>query len=92
MAPFDRRSPCAADALFSIVPLEVNGKTVGISGLCDTIAELRSLGLAEDSLLRDALIERAGRTNYIPPSLRDAYADALLAWYHTSAHAPGRGG
>jgi len=86
MAPFDRRSPCAADALFRVTPLEVNGKRGGIPGLCDIIAEVRSLGLSEDSFLRAALIERAGRTRYIPLSLRDAYADALLAYYHASVH------
>ena len=86
MAPFDRRSPCAADALFRVTPLEVNGKRGGIPGLRDIIAEVRSLVLPEEALLKAALIERARRTSYIPVSLRDACADALLAYYHASVH------
>jgi hypothetical protein len=90
MSPYDSKSPCAADALFSVTPLMVNGKTVGDLRLCDTVAEVRALGLQER--LREALIERAGRSNYIPNSLRDAYGDALLAYYRANKRKDPAGG
>jgi hypothetical protein len=84
MSPHDNKSPCAADALFSVTPLTVNGRTVRILRLCDPLAEVRQLGLLEDAGIRAALIDRAERNNFIPQSLRDAYADALLAHYHAA--------
>lgn len=84
MPPYDSRSPCAVDALFAVTLLEVHGKTVGILRFCDTIAEVRQLGIQEDAGFRAALIERAERDNFIPRPLRDAYADSLLAYYHAA--------
>lgn len=84
MPPYDSRSPCAAEALSAVTPLAVNGRTVGICGLCDIVAEVRRLRLQDDAGIRAALVERAGRSNFIPDSLRDAYADALLAYYHAA--------
>ncbi len=84
MSPLDRRNPCAADALFTVTPLTVNGKTVGLFRLCDAVNEVRHLGLQEDAGIREALVGRVERGNFIPPALRDAYADALLVYYHNA--------
>lgn len=86
MSPKDNRSPCTADGLFAVTPLTVNGKTIGLFQLCDTIAEVRRLGLWEDTGIREALVGRAERSNFIPPALREAYADALLAYYRDSGN------
>jgi hypothetical protein len=92
MSPQDSRSPCAADALFSVTPLTVNGKTVGVLRLCDTIAEVRQLELREDKRIREALIECVEYSNFIPHPLRDAYADALLAYYRATEKKDPAGG
>jgi len=84
MSPFDSRSPCAADALFAVTPLMVNGRTAGISGLCDAVADVRRPELQDDAGVRAALSERAGRGSFIPYSVRDIYADALLANYRNT--------
>jgi hypothetical protein len=47
--------------------------------------------MQEDTAIRAALIERAEHHNFIPHSLRDAYADALLAYYRTMAKKQTRG-
>jgi hypothetical protein len=78
----DHHSPCAADALFGIMPVLVNGKPVGIIRLCDAIDDVRSLGLAYDDEIKIALLERVEQNNYIPEALRTGYADALLAEYY----------
>lgn len=92
MSPHDSKSPCAADALFNVTPLTVSGRTVGVLRLCDTIADVRLLGLREDISIRATLIERAERNNFIPQSFRDAYADALLAYYRSAEKKDPTGG
>jgi hypothetical protein len=92
MSSYDNRSPCVADALFAVTPLVVNGKTVGIFRLCDTIAEVRALGLKEDKKIHEALIECTECSNYIPHSLRDAYGDAMLAYYRATEKKDPAGG
>jgi len=82
------QSPCAADALFGTKTITVNGKTVGIARLCDALADVRALGLTRDEELKEALLSRVGKDNYIPVGIRDQYAVALLAEYHTSPENP----
>lgn len=80
----DALSPCAADALFAVSPVIVHNRTVGIFRLCDIITDVRARGLQDDGMIREALTERAGQENSIPPGLRDAYGDALLACYRAA--------
>lgn len=49
MAPFDSRSPCASDALSCATPFAINGRTIGITGLGDSIAEVRLRGLRDET-------------------------------------------
>lgn len=79
--PRDARSPCAADALFSVKPITVNGKTVGIAGLCDAIAAVRARGLTGDAAIVAALLDEAEKCNFIPSPLRGEYGTALLDEY-----------
>lgn len=74
--------PCAADALFGIRTITVNGRTVGIARLCDAIADVRAMGLTGNEPLKAALVARVGKDNYIPEKLSGEYAEALLAEYH----------
>lgn len=77
MVPFDSRSPCACDALSCATPLTITGGTVGITGFCDSIEDVRLRGLRDDAWIRSAIIKGGERTRHIPSPLRDDYADAL---------------
>lgn len=79
--PRDARSPCAADALFSVKPIAVNGKTVGIAGLSDALAAVRARGLTGDAAIACALLEEVETCNFVPAPLREEYGKALLGEY-----------
>ncbi len=78
------QSPCAADALYGIRTIAVNGKTVGIARLCDAIAAVQALHLSGDVEIKKALEQEASESNYIPETLRDVCGDALLAEYRVA--------
>ena len=83
--PRDTLSPCAADALFGIRKITVEGKPVGIAGLPAAFAAVDAKGLTSDAEIAAELMCRAGKENYIPPALAGEYAVALLAEYRTTA-------
>jgi hypothetical protein len=72
---------CAADALWQIRKLNVNGVMTGINRLDESIAAVREQNLSGDSALRSALLEKVRASNYIPPGAEEAYGEALLAEY-----------
>ncbi len=77
----DKPPCCAADALWRIRKIPVNGIPTGINRLDESITAVRDLGLADDSAIRAALLERVRAANYIPPAVEEAYAAALLEEY-----------
>ena len=84
------QTPCAADALFGTKAITVNGKSVGIAGLCDALADVRAMDLTGDEAVKAVLVTRVGKDNYIPATLVREYADALLAEYRsTEGHRTG---
>jgi hypothetical protein len=84
----DTRSPCAADALFGLKTITVNGKPVGIARFCDAIANVRALNLSGDDEIRAALIREVEKNNFIPRAVRDDYAGALLSEYRAACTGP----
>ncbi|MGD1004852.1 MAG: hypothetical protein ABR887_05460 [Methanoregulaceae archaeon] len=74
----DRKPSCAAEALWGIRTIIVNGKSIGISGLCDAIIDVQDLNLIAKEDIKSALLERVSCHNYIPETLRTAYADAFF--------------
>jgi hypothetical protein len=74
-------SPCAADALFGTRQLTVAGKQVGITGLDAAFAAVQARGLIGDAAISAELMRRIRENNYIPPSIADEYAAAVLAEY-----------
>jgi hypothetical protein len=82
MDPHEQQSPCAADALFGILRITVRGRSVGVSRLCDAIADVRAQRLTNEEDIKAALLDCVSRHNYIPDALRPEYAEALLSEYH----------
>lgn len=81
----DRQPCCAADALWRIRKIEVNGVMTGITCLDESIEAVRAMNLAGESAIRDALLEKVRAANYIPAAAADAYAAALMEEYRKPA-------
>nr|WP_319375029.1 hypothetical protein [uncultured Methanoregula sp.] len=79
--PNDKIPCCAADALWRIRKLSVNGVMTGITGLDESIAAVAGENLSGNAAIRAALLKKIHACNYIPPGTTDAYADALLLEY-----------
>ena len=56
----------------------VGNTQVGLIGLKDIFEEFRSQRGAPESELKQLLVERAGKTNYIPSSVKGEYEKALF--------------
>jgi hypothetical protein len=80
----DTKCPCVANALFGMKAITVDGKTVGIARLCDAIASVQAMDLSGDDRIKEALLMETEKENYIPGSLRAAYANALLSEYRAA--------
>ncbi len=72
---------CAADAMRRVKPVEVYGVTVGLAMLDLVFAEVRDLGLIDESAVRAELIKRVKVYNYVPPPAAEAYARAVYREY-----------
>ena len=72
---------CAADALWRIKKINVNGVMTGISRLDESIAAVRAMNLSDEKAIRTALLEKVRAANYFPPAVEDAYAKALMEEY-----------
>jgi hypothetical protein len=72
---------CAADALWRVRKVKVNGVMTGINRLDESIAAVRAQNPAGESAIRALLLEKVRASNYIPPGVVDAYGDALLEEY-----------
>lgn len=64
--------------------LNVGGDTVGVIGLRQIIAEVKALGLADESEIKNELLERVERHNYVVPREEEAYRRALWEEYRRS--------
>ena len=80
----DDKPCCPADALRRIRQIKVNGIPTGITMLDESICEVRELGFTDEREIREALMKRVKIYNYIPPSVADAYAEAILMEYHAA--------
>jgi hypothetical protein len=56
----------------------VGNTQVGLIGLKEIFAELKSQRGKSETELREMLAEKTGRKNYIPPSVKEEYEKALL--------------
>jgi hypothetical protein len=56
----------------------VENTQVGLVGLKEIFEELKSKRGESESLIKAMLVEKAGRENYIPPSVRVEYEKTLL--------------
>jgi hypothetical protein len=72
---------CAADAMRRVKPVDVNGATVGLSMLDFVFAEVRALGLTDETAARAELLKRVKVYNYVPPPAAEAYAEAVHREY-----------
>jgi len=72
---------CAADAVRRVKAVDVNGVTVGLSMLDLVFAEVRDLGLGDDTAVRAELLKRVKIYNYVPQPAADAYATAVHREY-----------
>ena len=63
----------------------IDGIETGITGLDEVIATVKALALADDAAIREALLTRLAKGNYIPTKKREAYGEALLAEYRRAA-------
>jgi hypothetical protein len=72
---------CAADALWRIRQIRVNGVMTGISRLEESIANVQEENLTGEDAIRTALLKNARASNYIPPGAEDGYGAALMEEY-----------
>ncbi|MBC7346909.1 MAG: hypothetical protein H5U00_05555 [Clostridia bacterium] len=61
--------------------IEVDGTQVGLIGLDEILAEVRSLGLTDEESIKQELLERVRRRNYVPPGDEPHYRKALWREY-----------
>jgi hypothetical protein len=78
---YDRPPCCAADALRRIRTIPINGIPTGIAMLEMIFDEVNTLGIADDTFLKKALLERVKVYNYVPETAGEAYAEALIREY-----------
>jgi hypothetical protein len=56
----------------------VGNSQVGLLGLKEVFEELKTQREKPDSVLKEMLVERATKKNYIPPSIKEEYQKALF--------------
>ncbi len=84
----DKQPCCAADALWRIRKIPVNGIMTGINGLEESIAAVRSMNPGNEEAIRAALLEKVRANNYIPAAVEEAYAAALMEEYRKGSGNP----
>lgn len=65
--------------------IPIDGIETGITGLDEVIATVRALALPDDAAIREELLARLAKGNYIPTKKREAYGAALLTEYRRAA-------
>jgi hypothetical protein len=79
----DHLSPCAADTLWKVRQVVINGHLIGIMKLDECIGAVRAQELQGDEEIQAALVKAVKAFNYIPPPVEAEYARVLLEEYHT---------
>jgi hypothetical protein len=77
----DDKPCCAADALRRIRQIPINGIMTGITMLDESIADVRTQNLGSEPEMRVALMKKIRIYNYIPKSVEEEYARALMEEY-----------
>ena len=72
---------CAADALRRIRQIPINGIMTGITMLDESIAEVKEQNPGSEPEIRVALMKKIRIYNYIPKSVEEEYARALMEEY-----------
>ena len=83
----DNLSPCAADALWKVRQVTINGHPIGIVKLDECIATVRAQDLSSDEEIQAALLKAVKKSTYIPPPVEAEYARVLLEEYRKAARA-----
>jgi hypothetical protein len=63
----------------------IGGREVGIAGLDEIIKAVRNLNLSDEEQIKEELLERVKKRNWVPDEAKEKYAEALLSEYHKSA-------
>lgn len=75
---------CAADALWRIRKVKINGVMTGVTRLDECIAAVAEENLTREEEIRESLMKKIRIANYIPPGVEEAYGTALMEEYHTA--------
>lgn len=62
----------------------IDGIETGMTGIDECIAAVKALGLSDDAAIREELLTRLAKGNYIPTRKREAYGAALIDEYRRS--------
>ena len=72
---------CAADALRRIRQIPINGIMTGITMLDESIAEVKEQNPGSEPEILSSLMKKIRIYNYIPKSVEEEYARALMEEY-----------
>jgi len=75
---------CAADALRRIRQIPINGIMTGITMLDESIAEVKEQNPGSEPEILSSLMKKIRIYNYIPKSVEEEYARALMEEYKKS--------
>jgi hypothetical protein len=81
----DDLPPCAADALWKVRPVVINGHPIGIMKLDECIAAVKAQDLTSDEEIREALMKAVKAYNYIPAPVEAEYGRVLLEEYRKAS-------
>lgn len=59
---------------------------IGINRLDEIVEEVRAMGLEDDAAIREELLQRAKKCNYVPSRRSEEYGEALLKEYRGRQH------
>ena len=77
----DDKPCCAADALRRIRQIPINGIMTGITMLDESIAEVKEQNPGSEPEILSSLMKKIRIYNYIPKSVEEEYARALMEEY-----------
>lgn len=77
----DDKPCCAADALRRIRQVKINGILTGITMLDESIADVRTQNPGSAPEILSSLMKKIRIYNYIPKSVEEEYARALMEEY-----------
>ncbi len=69
---------------YHLSKIRVGDSTVGIADLEPILKEVQGLALIDEAEIREALLSRVKKANYIPSTVEQDYSDALYREYRKS--------